>query len=550
MSLETLKPLSQDALQSLGISGDLFETSNMSPVFFNGWQNQTQLIEHLVLFSNVLMVMSAKRGSGKSTFISLLIETLPDEIEKVVLPSDALAMENNELIRLIGKALHCSVNGHAMKEKLESLHQRSQELKRHLLFIIDDADQLTEDNLATISALINLSSDNEGYLHFFLLGFQRLKAKVRDMSTREASCQSHVLELAPLKVDDIKLYLNHCYSHVKGEISELSLKDDELEGVRARSDDNIAYIQTNCRALLNRKFSEKFEPEAPGFKLNRKWLGAIGGLLLVLIMVNHFSGKERPLIYQKKSISTNIFSSQEAKPINFDSVKEEFERSHQKHLEKRAELTGTGQSLQDESIHEQLHPFPQKNRSYFTPTAMTSKTHETIAVPTPSKEEEQAAIEATRSSLIAEPPTALIDKVVVLPSPSLSKPRLVAKVQKVPAQKEEASTNTVKKAPVAQPKFAKSLPKARKPGGYAVQLVGASTLDSVKTYVYQRNLQKQVVFFKTQNKGKSWYVAVLGPFKSKTDAYAKLKSLPSNVRKNKPWVRSVAGLGHPTTLKA
>ena len=49
-------------------------------------------------------------------------------------------------------------------------------------------------------------------------------------------------------------------------------------------------------------------------------------------------------------------------------------------------------------------------------------------------------------------------------------------------------------------------------------------------------------YFETRLKNKPWFVAVTGPFGSRQLALEAIKSLPSGLKKQKPWARSVSGV--------
>lgn len=565
MSQAAAVGLHKDALSQLGLKEDLFSVLGMKPVFFNSWANQVQLIEHLVLFSNVLMVMSAQRGAGKTTFSQFLAQSLPKDISCIPLSAKALALDPEELLRIIGKELKISVNGEYLSDKLDSIYRHARSLGKHWLFVIDDADLLTEDNLRLISELIGLSKDNEAYLHFFLLGHQRLTAKIRELSMQSMNCQSHVLALASLKVEEIRLYLNHCYSHVRGEPAQLPLSERELENLKESSNGNIAYLKVSCCELLNRKYIAKAAPVVTSnVKVQNKWIIMVSGLMLLLIMISFFFGKESSLNFEKRSLRPQVKEQEESyQAINFAHVREEFEKSHRlREMRKEAALAAPAlREDEQEVVLEKPIRKPRVSQSSlqkhqvkvpFEKPVVKTQVSENLNSE-PSFNEQSAALEAAREKLEENAKPVVLDKVVVMPTlaPKVVEPVKVVK-KAIPVKKSQVSvkpaTKIAQKPKTKTNTSAKVIQKSADEIKYAIQLIGSSSLDSVKTFVFQRKLQKEVVYYQTKHQGKPWYVAVMGPYSDKGKAKDKLAKLPTSVKKYTPWVRSTKGLGKPKNL--
>jgi TPR repeat protein len=75
-----------------------------------------------------------------------------------------------------------------------------------------------------------------------------------------------------------------------------------------------------------------------------------------------------------------------------------------------------------------------------------------------------------------------------------------------------------------------------------VQILGSSSRAALESYrsKHLADVQPQPrVVYSPANKGKDWYVLLWGPFGTHEHAKSMLSELPTEVLKNKPWVRTV-----------
>jgi len=82
----------------------------------------------------------------------------------------------------------------------------------------------------------------------------------------------------------------------------------------------------------------------------------------------------------------------------------------------------------------------------------------------------------------------------------------------------------------------------KKPDQYTVQLVGSVNKKEVLTFIEDNKSLKQLSYFRTIKKGKSWYAVVYNTYESYTDANNARKRLPKHLAKNKPWVRKYGAI--------
>jgi DamX protein len=83
---------------------------------------------------------------------------------------------------------------------------------------------------------------------------------------------------------------------------------------------------------------------------------------------------------------------------------------------------------------------------------------------------------------------------------------------------------------------------------YAIQLSSSSSVDGLKKLAKKHELTNYQVYETKRNDGK-WYILVKGTYDSADEARKAIKSLPSELQKNKPWVKSGATINKEKSAK-
>lgn len=173
-------------------------------------------------------------------------------------------------------------------------------------------------------------------------------------------------------------------------------------------------------------------------------------------------------------------------------------------------------------------------------------------------------IDVQRSSLVigaakhkSRPVQTLTIKPITPPPPSLPKKTPITKIVKpapapalaAPAPNIETQTITAKveknfdQAKLAAATNTRDEKKLLAMQGYTLQILGAWTMADLQQFISANNLNKSKVFtFKTQFKGKPWYVLVYGNYSTPEQAKAATKQLPKKLQKLHPWVRPLTSV--------
>lgn len=104
-----------------------------------------------------------------------------------------------------------------------------------------------------------------------------------------------------------------------------------------------------------------------------------------------------------------------------------------------------------------------------------------------------------------------------------------------PAQK--TTHATAKTKPVTKKAMA-----TRSGNGYTLQLLGAHTQKEIIAFMQANRLDQNAAYYRTTFNNQPWYVLVYGHYSTPAEAEAAIKTLPANIQKQKPWVRSLASI--------
>ena len=77
---------------------------------------------------------------------------------------------------------------------------------------------------------------------------------------------------------------------------------------------------------------------------------------------------------------------------------------------------------------------------------------------------------------------------------------------------------------------------------YVLQLMGAEAKITLDKFANGAGRGVKFYYYRTQLRGRPWFIVVAGPYSDKNAAQAALSKLPEPVRKQQPWARSIANV--------
>ena len=163
--------------------------------------------------------------------------------------------------------------------------------------------------------------------------------------------------------------------------------------------------------------------------------------------------------------------------------------------------------------------------------------------------EPQTEAEQTGGIAVIEP-----SPITTLPSETVT-PQPAAKPESKPEQKpepksERQSDPAIAKAPVTKPERTavtaglsrdeqRLLNASNK--YFAVQIIALSDPEGLQNFQRKHDLQ-EALHYRSQRNGKPWHVLVLAPFADRAAAEKARDSLPAEVRKQGPWIKSLVAI--------
>ena len=155
--------------------------------------------------------LTGEVGAGKSTICRALLEQLGKNYSTALILNPALSSE--QLIKAIAMEFGLDLRG---LDSVESLHALNMfllsqlEEGRETVLIIDEAQNLSNEQLEQVRMLSNLETDDRKLLQIVLMGQPELRDRLNDPSMRQLRQRITVrYHLRPLKRSEVGCYVQH-----------------------------------------------------------------------------------------------------------------------------------------------------------------------------------------------------------------------------------------------------------------------------------------------------------------------------------------------------
>lgn len=251
------------------IHSETESTSEQLETYFkpNSWLAKINFINHLVLFNNVLMVVVAEKGAGKTTFMKLLRSNLDADIQSIVMTATP-SFSNRDFIRQVIDAVRLPLDEQE-PILMDGLFDRINERQSHVLVIIDDAQYLSCDFLKEL--LTNIKQrENKSLFHVCLLSDFSLVSPLNQFHRVEFKDFIHTIEPGSLSEIETKTYI----------LSRLSVKDPGKSVTDERMD-QFYHLTSGNIARINSNLTHFFTPIEP----KRSYVGRLSFAAVVLFAI-------------------------------------------------------------------------------------------------------------------------------------------------------------------------------------------------------------------------------------------------------------------------
>ncbi|SFF86641.1 AAA family ATPase [Neptunomonas qingdaonensis] len=558
----------------------------MSQNFYFEPPSRIQLVDkmaHLLRYSDFLVVIAGPKGSGKSSVAQrLALVTHASDISQIIV---SLESETGAL----ALALQCAklvsdeyVDG---MDPLTILHEKSRALHdvgQHLLILIDNAEWLNDE---AIELLAGLLVSGVGKPKVVLSGEESLVKRLNSLSLYELlEGRLHLERLQPFTEDEAKEFLALRFS------SQQDLNKRELKQVFEASSGYPGRLTSAASELYR---SGKVVSRAAVLPLPIPHIVGIGIVLLGVLLISVWQ------VFQvdEADLQPQIVEGRVSVPLSMtlDSSRPEVTAAESVNVvqSELSKLLADQERLlrQELALTQNSNTDADKNDVVTTTLPLSvpavRSIDDTAVIQEPKESEvlidEPVVVVKVPQQAVAEPEVLVSKPVIIEPEPVViqREPVIIEKAPVKPAIVVASKPKPVEAAPVAVKEIVKAAPKAvvkeapkavakvntesrskvAKPalsgaqkwlkeeqllswpsGGYTLQLLGARSENSVVQFMESLDNPNRLYYFSTVYKNAPWHVVVYGQYANRTAANRAVSSLPEELKKLKPWARSINGV--------
>ncbi|MBC9249079.1 cell division protein [Pseudomonas alcaligenes] len=505
-------------------------------------------LHHLARYSQLLLVVSGPKGSGKTLLRQALVASTNKQAVQCVVVSARGASDVGGVLRQVAQGLGVqSMDLRSILAQVAQLALTGQEV----YLLVDDAEQLAD---AALDSLFNLAAGTaEARPHVFLFGELALVPRLELLADGEE--RFHAIDLLPYSEDETREYLAQRLDGAGQGIDLLT--DDQVSDIHLSSGGWPGAINQAARDVLIESMLAQRNAAGSaggGLALPKKHLLALAVVGLALGAAWFMQGKSGIDLPAPGKTAVDLLP-QAAAPV-----------SAEPSSEAPGEAAGSATSIEFAGSNQPL-PLPLVGEAQPVirePLAQASGMDEgdeasagtaapagaPVALPLPAPTSAAVAPAVSAPTVAVAPPVAT----TVVP-PVKPEPVAVPTPVPAPAPAPVAAKPVVKPVAAPAPKpavavrpVASAAPAAatgdwygsQPASSYALQILGTRSEGSAKAFVAKNGGQYR--YFKKLHQGQALYVVTYGQFASRAAAQAAIKSLPAAVQAGKPWPRSFASI--------
>lgn len=579
--------LSTEQIQEFGFSGQPFDRIASGFTFEDdGHTTQINIMVHMLQTSEQVIFVRGEAGLGKSTLLQR-VAGVPTENLAFCGVKIVPNVSSDGLFQAVLSAYQLDPGqGNDLAEHFISQMVQMLQNGQQAALLIDDANLL---NRAAVAKIVEARQQIFNTIgSTFGLVFAASPALDNTLASIVHADYLHVVNLRPYTLPQTIAYLRACFRTVGVDVDAVFSKE-EIENLHAVAQGNVSSLQIAVSNYLDGRMVEgataealveeapqvdDLQPDAPIEEENipvsypedddeeQVNISVEGQDELTHHHDDADSTKQIPWLYVGVGVAVVALAGVLIALMQFAGPGDEAETVEVvlepvKPVVEAPEKMVSLPAKQPEEESENVTPQPAKESEQTTVVEDDGqpKVEPELAESALVESETPKASEPTDSKPVVEDTNAneAVDKGLPAPEETVEEkpePQVVVKPEPKPIQKVEpkpavaSESSATSKKPDAAKSSASQVWLSKQPAKhYTIQLVGANNPknldDLAKPYAFKMRTPH---VFKTDLKGKDWYIMVTGSYKTKEDAKKAIAGLPKAIKAYKPWVRSFGSI--------
>lgn len=530
-------------LQTLELESEPFTDGPAGPAFFAtpALTQRLDLLQHLIQYSDLLLVLTGPPGSGKTTVLAQVIETVGQQWSVCpITPTGKLGVR--ALLDKMLTGLDVPARGvvdDPPERRLGRLAAHLESLSAHgelAAIVIDDADRLEDDALELVTQLAKRSQHLKARI--LLAGPAPLAERLRSLAADAgANGTVHPVDLPALTEDQTGDYL-HTRLRAAGMRGDSPFAPETIAHIRRESKGRPAQIN----ALAQDALVEVSLARAQTVRRSRltgvlmqwwKGLAVVAvALLIVALAIVLLSATPPP-------------KGQVSGPATIIDIPDRPQREAPPSVMPNTDPPRGDPSL---LIRGDASPLDVGGAPRSIPAPVPSEDTPLSAgagaAPNPgsSVQRDAASVDTNGRPAVSERPLAPSS----MAAGTAQLPARLPVLKPVPVPIPAPPKAPIDRAPPATasggaPRDLAWL-RTQPPSNYTLQLMGTHDLAAMRRYLSSSGIGANGAWFTTEHQGRPWYVVVYGMYASRADALASLATLPPDLRRQNPWLRTVGSI--------
>lgn len=563
--------------QQYSLSADPFSNQFDNAIYAPPeWQHHQEMLQYLCHYSNLLLLIHGPKGVGKTTFSQWLISQFNRHFKTYWIAAkpdwqiSTLPMLLNDGFQL---AEELSQNTSAM---LSSQLAIMQSRNHQYILLIDNADQLPTTTIDSLLGLIKQQFAGQATLHIILIGSNEFNQRM----VQHHDQFIHAMPIEPLSAAQVKFYLEKRFT-AANLAGKLPFSDKQIHKFFQLSQGIPMNLNQQVTAAMQGKPNRSQDTSTDG-QARRYKAKIIGGLALAVAIViaitvslgmsnakNPQKTANTQLVMATPSYSqtttSNTATHQATAVINAARVNAEKNAGTTHSVAGNAAATHSAitrqtqqptmiinntqptrtsakrpanrivaaQSRQPRTTTQQQRTNPARNYpSRSNPVAKQTATKATITKQLSAKQPRKTSVSI---DTLNQDRNQLNASIKNMQRAQVKETQLLSRNTAQAANKPNYPTTTAAKSFSNSENQLLSLNSQN----YTVQLLGSHDKTSIEKFIARNNLQQQANIYRSELRGKTWYVAVYGQYNTIHQARAAIAGLPASVKKLRPWVKSL-----------